>query len=221
MGKARDLAMVEFPTSTGNCFRHVEDCPMTNTDNAANHDFMANARRNLKTNNGQQRHSTPSTDVSKPNSLSLARLFKGVGFFFAVLFTAIALVFVNGWLATGVVCISILVCFSRKLKNHGISITVGVFLLLIALPLILAGWSSEQQKSALAPLRLSSPLAYLEKARGVLSHDKWLEEAKLLAPELYKTEQAKDRCRHKSRSTEKARRATICTTLYQSVGWFS
>jgi hypothetical protein len=191
---------------------------MTSKNDANGNDFIAEARKNLKTTISEHRDydeigretgkalaralfgsfvkdKQPTNSAPKISAVPtgrMGRIAKGVGFFFAVLLTSFASVFVNGWIAVGIVGLSILVCLSRKLKSHGISIMVGVFLLLFVLPLILVGRSVEEAKAELAPLRLSNPMAYLEKARKVLSRNEWMEEAKLLDPKLYRSEYAID-----------------------------
>lgn len=135
---------------------------------------------------------TAASTTAVAASNRIERIAIGTGFFFATMFISMASVFVNGWMAISVVLFATLVCFSRMLKSKGISILVGVLLLVIGLPLVFAGWNIEQRKAELAPLRQSNPAAYLEEARGVLSRREWLAEAKLLEPRLYNAEIEKD-----------------------------
>ena len=192
---------------------------MTVSDNASGSDFMAEARKSLKASasakidyeeagrdagkafakalfgrTGEQLATKAATSTATAAASDrIERIAIGTGFFFATIFISMASVFVNGWLAIGVVLFATLVCFSRMLKSKGISVVVGVLLLLIGLPVVFAGWNNEERKAELAPLRQSNPAAYLEETRGVLSRREWLAEAKLLEPRLYDAEIAKDR----------------------------
>lgn len=218
---------------------------MTDTNDATGRNFLAEARENLKANVSEQTdyekagrevgkafarglfgkfadrnpRATASSVLPKSAGRSMSRFAKGMGFFFAVFFCSIALVFVNGWLATGLIVFSILVCFSRRLKGQGISIFVGLLLLLIALPFVLVGWSVETQKVALAPLRQSNPTAYLENARGVLSREKWLEETKLLAPERYQSELTEEEVTRLAENTRNADAAWAAEQERSAAAW--
>lgn len=186
---------------------------MTNTSDANGDDYLAQARKNLKTNVPEQRDydeigreagkalamalfggflkNLPTNSTPKVSAAPTGRIDRvaiGTGYFFGVLFTSLACVLVNGWLALGVVVFAVLVCFSRRLKSHGISVFVGVLLLLFVLPMVLAEWHSERRKAELAPLRQSNPTLYLERTRKLLTRNEWLQEAKLLDPKLYQAE---------------------------------